>query len=586
MIPRLAAAAFVSLLSLGSTPLAAQPSASGAPAADAPVNAAALARARALTERREYPGALELYRQLRERSPRNDDLAIEVARVLGYADRNADAAALYREVIGFAPTRRRDVLESLAWQTLWADDPAGAEPLFVELTGNDWPAAVRGPAWRGLAEARQALGRLDAALAAYEGALALAPDDRALARRRAQTLLWMDRHDEAIAAFEALIAKDPADRLSGHGLAQARNYAGRHRAALSTWRGIGEARDNDERLERARALQWAGFEDLAHQALDGVPLADAQWLRAWRTGRELRPSTWGAWDRITDRDRLEVKAWQLGATWRAGGGRSVDVGWRRADLSDPNGAARGDRLWLTVTDRWGGPESARGTFWPSVTLAANHWPGWSPVTGAARVRWVPADGWRFDAELGREVIETPLAISRQVSVVVGALGAEWRPNPRWSVAGQLASLRFDDGNQRWRATARVDYALRFRPKVVVGLEGQTFTSSDPTGPSVIARGYWNPRRYQEARAYIGLYHDAHPWEFQARLGAGTSRELDGFGNRASGSPNLWELVIARDFSPAWRGRLVAGGSGSGLGSASGGTGYWRRYVGASLTGWW
>ena len=39
-------------------------------------------------------------------------------------------------------------------------------------------------------------------------------------------------------------------------------------------------------------------------------------------------------------------------------------------------------------------------------------------------------------------------------------------------------------------------------------------------------------------------------------------------------------------SRPWRVRLYAGGSGSAMGSASGGSGYWRRYLGATLTGWW
>ena len=553
----------------------------------APIDrAATIERARALMQARDYPASIALYQGLRVQSPRDDDLAIELARVLGYADRNRESAALYRELLAFAPQRRDDVLDSLAWQSLWGGDAAGAEPLFVELTRSARPLAIRTEAWRGLAEARQTLGRLDDALLAYDGALALKPDDLPMQRRRAQMLLWVDRHAESIAAFEALTAKYPEDRLSGLGLAQARNFAGRHRAALATWRGIGAPANHDERLEVARALRWAGFEDLAHDTLDGVPLADAQWLRRWRTSRELRPTAWATLERATDRDRLVTRAALLGATARLGPARSVDVAWRRVDLSDPFGAARGDRLSATYGWRIGDPYAASGTVWPSLTLAANRYPQWSPVTGSARVKWVPRDGLRVDAEWSREVIETPLALSNRVTVDVAALGAEWRPDPRWSAAASLAALRFDDGNQRHRINGRIDYALRFRPKVVVGLEGQAFSSSDPTGPPRAARGYWNPRHYNEARAYVGLYHDAQPWEIQARLGLGVSRETDGFGNRSSGSPNLWEFSLGRDLSPLWRLRLFAGGSGSGLGSASGGSGYWRRYVGATVTGWW
>lgn len=555
-----------------------------------------LARARALTDQRDFSGALALYRRLLEQRPRDDDLAIEIARVLGFADRNAESAALYRQLLDFAPQRRGDVLLALAWQTLWSGEAESALALFAEALApapdgrTGIRAEARADAWRGLAEAHQMLGRLEDALVAYGRALEFKPADLAIERRRAQLLLWLDRHDESIAAFEALLARHPADRASALGLAQARNFAGRHRSALATWRGIGAPTDDAERFEVARALRWAGFDDLAHQQLEGVAIPDAQWLRVWRTAREVRPAVWATLERSTDRDRLETRSSQLGATLRVAPARHLDIAWRRVDLSEPGTAARGDRLAATYGWRVGDPYASGGTFWPSLSLAANRYPDWSPMTGAARLRWQPRDGLRLDADWSREPIETPLALLNRVTVATASLGVEWRPTPRWSASGNLAALRFDDGNRRLRFSGRADYALRFRPKVTLGLEGQVFSASDPTGPEQPARGYWNPRRYQEARVYLGVLHDARPWEFQARLGFGLSRETDGFGNRSSGSPDVWELAAVRDLSTAWRARLFAGGSGSalsgGLASASGGTGYWRRYLGATLTGWW
>ena len=166
----------------------------------------------------------------------------------------------------------------------------------------------------------------------------------------------------------------------------------------------------------------------------------------------------------------------------------------------------------------GDPYAASGTVWPSLTLAANRYPHWSPVTGSARVRWVPRDGLRVDAEWSREVIETPLALSNRVTVDVAALGAEWRPDPRWSAAVSLAALRFDDGNQRHRINGRVDYALRFRPKVVVGLEGQAFSSSDPTGPQRAAHAATGLERF----VALVRVRDAHA---PARAVAERRREL-------------------------------------------------------------
>jgi tetratricopeptide (TPR) repeat protein len=545
-----------------------------------------LASARRLAQANDYRTALPIYQMLLASDPADVEMSIEVARVLGFADRNAESAALYRRVVAMAPARRTELLESLAWQTLWGGDAAAAEPMFVELAGMPLTTQQRAGAWRGAAEARQSLGRLDDSLRGYDAAIALAPDDRALQRRRAQMLLWLDRHAESIAAYEALVAADPADRLTQVGLAQALNFSGQHRRALATWTEAGAPVGPDEQREVARGLAWAGFPDMAYGALQDATLPDAVFLRDWRVRREVRPAAWAAYEWSRDRDRLDTRALTLGTQVRLAPARTLEFAWRRFDLSEPAGAARGDRLSAGYAWRIGDPYGRAGTLWPSITLAANQYPGWAPISGAARLRWVPRDLVRIDAEMSREIVETATALANRVSVNTASLGFDLRPVPRVSAGGSASLLRFDDGNLRARVAARADYALRFSPKIVVGLEGQAFRSSDPTSDQRPGRGYWNPRSYHEARAYVGAFHDFQPWEFQGRVGFGVSREVDGFGNSASGTPNVWELALARDFGPGWRGRLFAGGSGSNFGTASGGTGYWRRFAGAGLTGWW
>jgi signal transduction histidine kinase len=101
--------------------------------ADVPAAAAdfraALAAARAATERRDWADALPRWKALEAAAPGNVDILIESARVHGFADRNAEAAQRYRQVIELAPSRRNDVLLSLAWQTLWSGDAAAAEAI-------------------------------------------------------------------------------------------------------------------------------------------------------------------------------------------------------------------------------------------------------------------------------------------------------------------------------------------------------------------------------------------------------------------------------------------------------------------------
>ena len=69
-----------------------------------------------------------------------------------------------------------------------------------------------------------------------------------------------------------------------------------------------------------------------------------------------------------------------------------------------------------------------------------------------------------------------------------------------------------------------------------------------------------------------------------KIGVGASREKDGWGNRSSGNPNVLELSAAYDLDKSVQLRAYAGGSGGSMGVASGGEGYWRRYVGLAVTG--
>jgi tetratricopeptide (TPR) repeat protein len=580
---------------------AAEPVRSAQPAPNAPDFAARRAAARAATERRDWADALPRWQALEAAAPADADLLIESARVHGFADRNAQAAERYRRVLELAPGRRGDVLLSLAWQTLWAGQPEAAEPLFAEVAAR--PSAYAGggdgfDAWRGLAEARRNSGRLEPALEALGRAQALRPEDRDVARQAAQTHAWLDRHEEAAARYSALVASDPTDRWSRYGLAQSRNFQGLHRAAVADYReafeadrAAGRAPPPDALFDHARALRWAGYDDLAHAALDGLSQPDARWLRDWRTGREQRRWASAAFEAATDRDELDTRATTASFGWRPGSASSAEVGARRVDLEEPGRSAHGERLGITLRTRIGadagtiGSATDRGPVWPSLSLEANRYGDWHPMTGAARVRWDPRDTLRLDAELAREVVETPLAVSNRVTVDVAALGARWRWQPRSSVSATLAALEFDDGNLRTRLNLGADHTLRLNPKVVVGVEAMVFRSSDPTSELRPARGYWNPRDYREARAFVALEHEVDAWAFGVRLGVGTARERDGWGNRSSGDPNLWELSAGYDLAPSLRLRAWAGGSGGSMGVGSGGEGYWRRFAGIGITGW-
>jgi hypothetical protein len=345
------------------------------------------------------------------------------------------------------------------------------------------------------------------------------------------------------------------------------------------------------RFDYARALRWAGYDDYAHQALQGLTDPDAQWLRDFRTGRELMNWADAGFEFSTDSDQLDTRVFTGSFGWRVSPSNSLEVGVRWLDQTQPIGDARGERLGLTWRTRFGaasdkvGSSADHGPSWTALTVQANKYDDWNPVTGGARVRWMPSDTVRLEGEAGREVVETPTSIANRVTVNVAAVGADWRWQPKSSVAATIAALDYSDGNFRTRVNARADTMVHSRPKVVVGVEAMAFRSSEPTSDTHPYVGYWNPRNYQEARAYVAVGHEARPWDFTAKLGLGTSREEDAWGNVSRGKPNLLELSVGYDLDKSVRMRAYAGGSGGSMGVASGGEGYWRRYVGIGITGW-
>jgi tetratricopeptide (TPR) repeat protein len=537
-----------------------------------------LQQARELTQRRDFAAALERYRRVLDERPGNVDLLIEVARVQGYADHNAEAAELYRQALALAPQRRADIVPSLAWQLLWRGAAAEAAVLFEELAVQPGPG--RADALDGLGQAKQAQGDQAGALAAYRQAHALSPDQLRLHRRLALSLLWNGREIEAIAELERLVARDPGDRDLQWALANARNFAGQHRAALRAFGKLAAPVHPGERADLARAWRWAGYEDRAWPLLADPTDAESAWLRDWRVRRERVAFGYATVERAEDRDDLVARAWVLGGGWHPAPGSTVDLQVRRLDLSDAAGEPRGEQFQASYRWRIGEPDSAWGTLWPTVAARVHHLPGWSPVTPAFRLRWVPDDGWRVDAEAARELVEAPRAVAEHVTVDVLSAAVEHRAASGDGAAGSLAALRFDDGSTRVRAQGRYELRIWGRPRLMAGVEGMAFERVDGGGP--VDRGYWNPQRYAEARVYTTLTHEMRPFDIVARLGLGVSREVDADGHASSGRPHLWELGLGWDLSPSLRLGLSVGGSGQGMGLNGGGSGYWRRYLTLTL----
>lgn len=428
----------------------------------------------------------------------------------------------------------------------------------------------------------------------YRQALAAAPLRRAdIVPSLAWQTLWSDGAGASLPLFEEAVALEPRSRELGWALANALNTAGRHREAIAAFGRWLPATNERERMEVARALRWAGYEDRAWPLLREARESEAAWLRDYRSARDVAPYGWAALEVSEDRDTLRSKSAAAGAGWHAFAGTIVELGARRATLDDALGSAGVTTFEASARARVGEPDSPTGTWWPQLVLRTHRvgsaTGAWHPFTFTGRFKWVPADRWRVDAEHSRELIETPLALANRVHADVTSLGADWRRDERLTLSAGLARIRFDDGATRLRLAARGEWVLRAsHPRWTAGVEANHLERTSDGAPGADARGYWSPRRYGEARAFTGASWDWRPWELQARVGLGRSREVDGAGNASTGGPHLWELALAWDPSPAWRLRASAGGSGQALGLAASGTSgakYWRRWANLGLSGW-
>lgn len=534
--------------------------------------AADLGQARALVEQKRYAEAIAAYDALLAERPGDADLLIEAARVHAWADDHPSSARLYQQALQAAPDRRHDILLPLAWQLAWGGHHDDAVSLFREAS-REIPAQ-RGEALHGLAESLAARNQLQQALEIYQE-LASDPTDLRARRGEARMLLWLDRNEAAAARYRTLLEMHPRDPEARLGLARALNYGGRHFAALAAYEDT--TRDDpalarDTRVERAAALRWAGLEDRAAIVLGDAEGRGVDALRH-RLRQENADHLRGEFESAWDSDELETRALALGWQQRFGAGRLLDLSARAVGIEQNTARIDGRQLLVRAGTRLGDP--ARGLFWPTLTVGVRDYDGWQTAAWKLQGKWIPADLWRIDVEAGNDVVENIDSIRNEVTLNAVSASADWRFAPRWSATAGAAVLRFDDGNRRTRLVGRIEHVVKTAgPRLAAGIEGMGFRDSDPD----IARGYYNPERYRELKAFARAEHEAAGWLLEGRLALGRLWETPG----DSSILYAWEVSAARDLAPMLRFRAYAGGSdSSGFLQGSGG-GYTRNYLGAGL----
>jgi hypothetical protein len=487
-----------------------------------PAAADDLGDARRFADAGNYGPALVAYDRVVAAQPGNSDLAIERARVLGYADRHADAIAAYHEIVARFPQRRPDVAGYWAWQELWSGDAAAAVPLFRE-------------------------------------ALQQRPGNPDLTAGLAESLLWSGREREAARVYGTLLP--PANDALAPQAARAYYWAGFPEQALplladsalpaAQWL-------RDYRVSRERRHYLSGSVDASDDS-DDLSILTATAAAGWRFG-------------AGDTAELSVRS-----AWLDGPDTSQP--------SNPGYSVDGQDVLLAWSGRQGSVDSPAGVVWPLLAVGVRDYDGWSEFAWRARVRWMPDDGLSFTAYGGNGVVETVGAIRNEIGYTEGSLSGEGRLTQRWLLSGSLSRIAFDRGNDRSQGTLRLEYLLVPEWRMRTGIDAVYFSDSEPVGPGQPSLGYWNPDRYSEQRLYASVSNERGAWSFDGRASAGYFQERDGWGTDSGGAAFAIEAVAACDLSPSLRLKIYAGGSNSGYSFSGGGSGYHRTYAGVAITGW-
>jgi tetratricopeptide (TPR) repeat protein len=217
-------------------------------------------------------------------SPRDERARIALARVLNAAGRNGDAEGALRETIRLLP----DSVLAHWWLALAYEEvhrPADARQEVEQVTA----AASFGESQLHAAVGRFAVGAADgpAAIDAFARAAGANPNDPAMHRLLARTLLVHDRPDEALAEFVAVLLIDPLDAAAHAGIGQIHLQKGRNADAVDAFRRATDLApaDSETRYALATALERLGRTQEAAQHFARVEQAQRQALADRR--REL-----------------------------------------------------------------------------------------------------------------------------------------------------------------------------------------------------------------------------------------------------------------------------------------------------------
>ncbi len=349
-------------------------------------------------------------------------------------------------------------------------------------------------------------GRNDAAIEAAGQVLDAHPGDTRALDAVARFSSWAGRYAEAVSAYGDVLALDPDNLEARKGLARVAAWSGRLRESERRWRDVlsAEPQDVDALVGLATNLRWQGRTGAALDVLERAEAVapgnrDVQKQRRWldaAAGPRLVPD----YLYESDSDGNRAGTFRVTGSWLAAGAVGLSLSADTRDFDGPDVAGR------------------RSTRSAELALSLGLGRGWT-VTGGGGVR-DGVDAGQAPIALWRAGVSTPgdlpvaasLTGSRSAfdytallaennvtvdEVALDVVARTFAQRLRIGLRGGYARFDAADSNDRWLASARLDY--RATKALTVGLDARAFGFAED-----VSSGYWDPGAYGVVAAPVRL----------------------------------------------------------------------------------
>lgn len=468
--------------------------------------AAALAEeARGYRDRKDYPKAMESYRESLALDP-NGRTFRDLGDLCAEQDLHAEAIAAYRSAVAADPSLGPELNLPLGEQFLWSDRSKEAIPFLASAVAGR-PSDLEPK--RRLALAYRWSDRLPEAEKLYRTILAADPSDAEAQKGLAETLLWLGRHREAASLFRKVLAENPADEEALIGLSRALLFMDRPEEAAAY-------------AEKARTASPENKEALAQEA---------------RVRERLERAVDAGFRASRDSDDLDIYEATLSARARPASGLEIEGAARQRYFRQGSPGKESNIDNVDSVDAWGGTLSASYRGAPDLELRgavgydrydAGDFHPWSGRLGFTAF---PTDTFRCSLEWERSHFDSILSFQNRVTA--DSLGITVARHFLWKTEVSVSASLLYHHNENDTGQDRENRGEH----VVVDLTRTLYSRGDDARLAGILRlewldfaklldvGVFNPDRYTAEEAGLEWLWRFHPaWEFRGTVLGGAEQE--------------------------------------------------------------